>query len=336
MLNRREFLATLGTATAGIAFSQASSPVAGPASDRLGALLPQRPLGKTGIGVTAMCLGGAHFEKDRSEAESQAIIEKALEVGCRFFDNAYTYSNGEAERRYGRLLSPKYRDVAFIMTKCRFRTGAEAKRELDAAIDRMKCDYLDLWQIHAIESPEDVDNRVRDGVLDVFLEAKASGKAKYIGFTGHTDYRAHLRMLEILAQRGIDLDTCQMPINLCDPHYESFTVNVLPRLLERKYGVLAMKTMAFGQMTGRGGFPNKPMPKPLTESGITPRQMHEYVYSLPIASLVSGCASPEEVAENTGVLRQFKGMDAAERDRLVALAEKHSGPEMERYKGLKG
>ncbi|MCC6352273.1 MAG: aldo/keto reductase [Verrucomicrobiae bacterium] len=335
MRTRREFLATLGTA-AGIAMSHAPSSGAGPASDRLGALLPLRPLGKSGATVTAFCLGGAHFEKDRTEAESQAILEKALEVGCRFFDNAYFYHEGEAERRYGRLLSPKYRDVAFIMTKCRNRTGAEARKELDAAIARMKCDYLDLWQIHAIESPEDVDNRVRDGVLDVFLEAKASGKARYIGFTGHTDYRAHLRMLEILAERGIDLDTCQMPINLCDPHYESFTVNVLPKLIARKYGVLAMKTMAFGQMTGRGGFPNKPMPKPLTESGITPRQMHEYVYSLPIAALVSGCASPEEVVENSGVLGQFKGMDAAERDRLVALAEKYAGPEMERYKGLKG
>lgn len=335
MRTRREFLATLGTATAGIALSRATSPAAAPTSDRLGALLPARPLGKSGASVSAFCLGGAHFEKDRTEAESQAILEKALEVGCRFFDNAYTYSEGEAERRYGRLLSPKYRDIAFIMTKCRYRTGEEAKRELDAAIARMKCDYLDLWQIHAIESPEDVDNRVRDGVLDVFLEAKASGKAKYIGFTGHTDYRAHLRMLEILADRGIDLDTCQMPINLCDPHYESFTINVLPKLLERKYGVLAMKTMAFGQMTGRGGFPNKPMPKPLTESGITPRQMHEYVYSLPVASLVSGCASPEEVVENSAVLGQFKGMDAAERDRLVALAEEYAGPEMERYKAPK-
>ncbi|HPA20211.1 MAG TPA: aldo/keto reductase [Verrucomicrobiae bacterium] len=335
MLNRRAFLATLGAATAGAALAQTPTHSATPTSDRLGTLLPQRALGKTGTSVTAFCLGGHHVEKDRTEAESQAIIEKALEMGCRFFDNAYNYGKGEAERRYGLFLSPKYRDVAFIMTKCALKTGPEASRQLDEALSRMKCDYLDLWQIHMIESPKDVDDRIRDGVLDVFLKAKESGKVKYIGFTGHVDYRAHLRMLEALASRGIDLDTCQMPINLCDPHHESFTINVLPRLVERKYGILAMKTMAYGQMTGRGGFGKEPRPAPLTTSGVTPRQMHEYVYSLPIAALVSGCTSTEEVAENTSVLRGFTGMAAAERDRLIELAEKHSGPAMERYKGKK-
>lgn len=334
MLNRRKFLAALGAITATAALRDVAHPAA-PGSDRLGALLPQRALGKTGAMVSAFCLGGHHVEKGRTEAESQAIIEKALELGGRFFDNAYNYGNGEAERRYGLFLSPKYRDVAFIMTKCALKTGPEASRQLDEALARMKCDYLDLWQIHSIESPEDVDNRIRDGVLDVFLKAKSSGKVKYIGFTGHVDYRAHLRMLEALASRGIELDTCQMPINLCDPHHESFTVNVLPKLVERKYGVLAMKTMAYGQMTGRGGFGKEPRPDPLTKSGVTPRQMHEYVYSLPVASLVSGCTSTEEVATNTAVLREFKGMDSAERERLIGLAEKHSGPEMERYKGSK-
>lgn len=334
MLNRRAFIAALGALPAAAALgnpAQATSPT----SDRLGTLLPQRPLGKTGVTVSAFCIGGHHIEKDRTEAESQAIIEKTLEVGGRFFDNAFNYGKGEAERRYGLFLAPKYRDVAFIMTKCALKTGPEASKQLDEALSRMKCDYLDLWQIHMIESPEDVDGRIRDGVLDVFLKAKASGKVKYIGFTGHTDYRAHLRMLEVLASRGIDLDTCQMPINLCDPHHESFTVNVLPKLVERKYGVLAMKTMAYGQMTGRGGFGTTPRPDPVTKSGVTPRQMHEYVYSLPISSLVSGCTSTEEVVENTAVLREFKGMDAAERERLISLASKHAGPEMERYKKRK-
>ena len=207
MLNRRKFLAALGAITATAALRDIAHPAA-PASDRLGALLPQRALGKTGVSVSAFCLGGAHVEKDRTEAESQAIIEKTLELGGRFFDNAFNYGKGEAERRYGLFLSPKYRDIAFIMTKCALKTGPEASRQLDEALARMKCDYLDLWQIHSIESPEDVDNRIRDGVLDVFLKAKSSGKVKYIGFTGHMDYRAHLRMLEALASRGIELDTC--------------------------------------------------------------------------------------------------------------------------------
>jgi aryl-alcohol dehydrogenase-like predicted oxidoreductase len=334
-MKRRNFLATMAAATAGAAVLPPSLDAAdttAPARDRLGPLLPTRPLGKTGIRVTAFCLGGHHAELGRTPAETQAIIEAALEQGCRFFDNAKNYSNGEAERRYGQFLVPKYRELVFLMTKSSAPTAAEARKELEGSLSRMKCDYLDLWQIHHITSPEDVENRLNNGVLDVFLEAKRSGKVRFIGFTGHSNYQAHLRMLAWLEKRGIELDTCQMPINLCDPHYESFIVNVLPLLQERKYGILAMKTMAYGTMVGKPGFGDKPYPNPPTRSGITPRQMHEYVYSLPVAALVSGCTTPAEVVENTSWLREFKGMDEAERKRLLALAAKHAGQSLESYK----
>lgn len=333
-MKRREFLASLAAATAGasVLVPPAASAAETPVSDRLGRLLPTRPLGKTGVRVTAFCLGGHHAELGRTPAETQAIIEAALEQGCRFFDNAKNYSNGEAERRYGQFLTPQYRELVLVMTKSSATTAAEAKKELDGSLSRMKCDYLDLWQIHHITSPEDVENRLKNGVLDVFLEAKRSGKVRFIGFTGHSNYRAHLRLLAWLKERGLELDTCQMPVNLCDPHFESFVVNVLPVLQERHYGVLAMKTMAYGTMVGKPGFGDKPYPNPPTQSGITPRQMHEYVYSLPVAALVAGCTTPAEVVENARVLREFKGLGDAERKRLLALAAKHAGPSLEGYK----
>jgi uncharacterized protein len=333
-MKRRQFLATFTAAGAGAALSPLplSAVPSQPTSDRLGALLPTRLLGKTGKQVTAFCLGGHHAELNRTPAECQAIIESALAEGCRFFDNAKSYHNGEAERRYGEFLSPKYRDVVFLMTKSGATTAAQARTDLDESIARMKCDYLDLWQIHALTSPEDAETRVRNGVLDVFLEAKRSGKARFIGFTGHSNYQAHLRMLELLKERGVELDTCQMPVNLCDPHYESFIVHVLPVLNERHYGVLAMKTLAYGTMVGKPGFGREPYPNPPTKSGITPRQMHEYAYSLPIGSLVSGCISPSEVEKNTAYLRDFRGMDEAERERLLSLSAQHASATLESYK----
>ena len=326
----------MAAATAGVTVSpvsiHAAPAAAAPARDRLGALLPTRPLGKTGVRVTAFCLGGHHAELGRTPAETQAIIEAALEQGCRFFDNAKNYSNGEAERRYGEFLVPKYRELVFIMTKSSAPTAAEAQKELDGSLGRMKCDYLDLWQIHHVTSPEDVETRLKNGVLDVFLAAKRSGKVRFIGFTGHSNYQAHLRMLALLKERGLELDTCQMPINLCDPHYESFIGHVLPVLQQRQYGILAMKTMAYGTMVGKAGFGQKPHPNPPTRSGITPRQMHEYVYSLPVSALVSGCTTPAEVKENTTWLREFKGMAEAERQRLLDLSAQHAGASLESYK----
>jgi uncharacterized protein len=331
-MRRRQFLAAVALVGTGTALLPKSLASVEAGRDRLGKILPTRPLGRSGLPVTAFCVGGHHLELRRTPAETQVLIEKALEVGCRFFDNAKSYSNGEAERRYGEFLSPKYRDLVQIMTKTGATTAQEARQDLDDAIRRMKCDYLDLWQIHHLSSPEDAETRVNNGVLEVFLEAKHSGKARHIGFTGHSNYQAHLRMLELLKERGVELDACQMPVNLCDPHHESFIEHVLPVLVERQYGVLAMKTLAYGTMVGQSGFGRVPFANPPTRSGITVRQMHEFVYSLPVASLVSGCTTVAELEENAGVLREFKGMDEVERKRLLSLSAPHAGAELESYK----
>jgi uncharacterized protein len=334
-MKRRQFITAMA---AGAGCALLPSPLMGreTSADRLGKVLLKRPFGRTDVQVTSFCLGGHHAELSRTPAETQAIIESALEQGCRFFDNAKSYSDGEAERRYGQFLSPRYRDVSFIMTKSGATTAAEAQKDLEESIERMKCEYLDLWQIHALSSPGDAEDRVKNGVLDVFLEARRSGKARFIGFTGHSNYQAHLRMLELLEQRGVELDACQMPVNLCDPHFESFILHVLPVLTKRQYAVLAMKTLAYGTMVGKPGFGREPFPHPPTQSGITPRQMHEYVYSLPVCSLVSGCISTAEVEKNTGYLREFRGMDDAERARLLGLSAPHAGATLESYKSPPG
>ena len=121
---------------------------------------------------------------------------------------------------------------------------------MEESLKALKTDYVDLWQIHTFTTPEDVDNRLKAGVLDVFLEAKQQGKARYIGFTGHQNPKTHLHFLKKLDEMGIEMDTVQMPLNVCDPSFESFEKNVLPVLLQKKYGIIAMKTMAGGSMMG--------------------------------------------------------------------------------------
>jgi predicted aldo/keto reductase-like oxidoreductase len=200
----------------------------------------------------------------------------------------------------------------------------------------MKTDHLDLWQIHAIQSPDDVDNRIENGVLDEFLKAREEGKVRYLGFTGHTSFKAHLHMLKRLREKGLQLDTCLMPMNLVDPHYDSYIVNVLPELQKEGYGIFAMKTLAFGRLVGAGpDFLTKRLGKAdsLAEVGIGVKELHHYAYSLPICSLCSGCDNPALVEENVGYLKNYQGMDAATRDKLIAKAEPFSGPKMEYYKG---
>ena len=313
MEERRTFLKTMAALTASVMVPIGS--VSGATSnktDRLGELLPARRLGKTGIEVTMLGIGGAHIGKS-SDSLAQQLIEAALEGGIRFFDNAETYSRGGAETKFGKYLVPKYRDVAFIMTKTTAKDAKTAREHLEGSLRRMKTDYVDLWQIHAIGSPKDVDGRLEEGVLEVVRKAKESGKARFIGFTGHTDYRAHQHMLE----RTDVLETCQMPINCFDPNYKSFINNVLPTLVERDMGILAMKTLSNGGFFGGnrhfyGGDNPKIVPKV-----VTVQEALHFVWSLPVSTIITGPDHVEMLREKIELAKSFKQM--SEEDRLALV-----------------
>jgi len=331
MLDRRTFLRQMALLAAS---SSAVSAVAN--SDKLGAVLPTRVMGRTGEKITAFTLGGAHVTRAESENMSEKLIETAIELGCRSFDNARKYGDGNSEILYGRYLTPKYRDQVFLTTKTQARTRQEARVELETSLRNMKTDHLDLWQIHGIRSIEDVEMRWENGVVEEFIKARDEGLTRYIGFTGHSNYRAHLRLLELLKKDGLQMDSCLMPMNLVDPHYDSFIINVLPELIEQGYGVFAMKTMAHGNLVGVDPFgkaiAREDREETLTDVGITAKDLHHYVYSLPATSLISGCLFDREVRENIGNLTSYKGMDAEERDALLARSSPFQGRAKEYYK----
>jgi predicted aldo/keto reductase-like oxidoreductase len=266
------------------------------------------------------------------------MVERSIELGVRFFDNARKYVDGRAEEYMGKFLIPKYRDQIFLMTKAPGKTGAEVRQMLDESLKALKTDYVDLWQIHTLNTPEDVDARLKAGVLDAFLEAKQKGKARYIGFTGHQNPKTHLHFLKRLDELGIEMDTCQMPLNVCDPSFESFQHNVLPVLLEKKYGVLAMKTMAGGSMMGGRidttpkNIETKDIPDVVGLTELTFANLHQYVYSLPVSSLVSGCRFIHELESNVKVLKEMKKLSEADMKKLEKYAEPYAGLIVENYK----
>lgn len=287
----------------------AEARVAAPrARDRFGPLLPTRPLGRTGLQVSMLTVGGSHVGRP-SETEAERIIEAAMEQGIRVFETAQLYQNGGSEERYGKFLTPKYREHVLIFTKTMARDAATAERHLEGSRRRMKVDYVDLWQMHDIGDPADVDERLRGGVLDFMLKAKASGKVRHLGFSGHTTWRAHAHLL----QQTDVFETCLMPINVADPSYESFILNILPTLVERNMGVLAMKTLAAGDfLRGRGGL------APIVPELVSIEDALRFVWSLPVSTLVSGMGRAEHVTENAGYAAKFSPMSEAERREIVA------------------
>ncbi len=111
----------------------------------------------------------------------------------------------------------------------------------------MQTDHLDLIQQHDVIRFEDPDRIFAEGgAQEAALEAKKAGKVRYIGFTGHKDPHVHLYMLQKAAEHGFHFATVQMPLNVMDAHFCSFTHLVLPELVKHQIGVLGMKSMGRG------------------------------------------------------------------------------------------
>jgi len=336
MESRRKFIKKTVTVSALSLVADWASAL--PMSDKIGDILPQRQLIRNGEKVTALSLGGYHLGWLEDPKDAERMCERSMELGIRFFDNARKYADGRAEEYMGKFLIPKYRDQIFLMTKAPGKTGEEVKQMLDASLKALKTDYVDLWQIHALSTPEDVDQRIKAGVLDAFLEARQKGKTRYLGFTGHRNPKTHLYFLKKLDEMGIELDTCQMPLNVCDPSFESFQHKVLPVLLEKEYGVIAMKTMAGGSMMG-GRIDTTPknietndIPDVVANTELTYANLHQYVYSLPVSSLCSGCRHIYELEQNVKVLNEMKKLSESDMQALVDYAKPYAGLVVENYK----
>lgn len=327
MLNRRTFLTSLSALTTRLLVHHSSQ---ANTSDSLGELLPTRLLGRTGESVTMLGVGGAHIASVLSERDAEKAIELAIEGGIRFFDNAASYGNGEGERRYGKYLIPKYRDHIFLMSKAHLFDAKAVKQQLDSTLLNMKTDYLDLWQMHQVMNPEDADTRIAGGVLEAFLEAKESGKVRHIGFSGHNMPESHLRVLE----KTELFETCQMPVNCADPTYGSFIRNVMPLLVKRNMGIIAMKTLACGGFFGGTTYFQSGQKPKVCPDRISVREAIHFVWSLPVSTLVTGPNNLEQLREKIDLALSFTEMDESNRlDLINRVADLNATGGVEFYKG---
>ncbi len=333
MKQRRDFIKQLALVTSSmmVPFSCTTSG----STDKLGKVLPLRKLGKTGLNVTMLGLGGYHIGWT-TEKDAQEVIEKAIEGGIRFFDTAESYDKGGSETRYGKYLVPKYRDEVFIMTKSTATDGKKALEHLEGSLKRMKCDYIDLWQVHSLQNPADVDNRIDNEILKVFEKAKAEGKVKHIGFTGHQNPFAHKQMLDRTADDDI-FETVQMPINVIDSHFHSFIKNVLPIAIERNFGVLAMKTLSDGRFFKEKKLKDRVLwtsDDPLIPNYISVKEALYFAWSLPVSVLITGAENKELLEEKIELAKSFTDLSAANRQALVDKVFEKAGNQIEYYKKL--
>ena len=316
MERRRDFLKKMAGLTAGLTLPVSLLAWEEEMSDREGLLLPTRKLGKTGESVTMLGVGGFHIHWT-TDMDARDVITRAIQNGIRFFDTAESYGPQVSEIKYGKYLTPRYRDLVYLMTKSQARDPETARKHLEGSLERMKTDYLDLWQMHSLSTPEDVDERIDNGVLDVFIEAKKRGKVRHIGFTGHQNPYAFLRMLERTENMDI-WDAAQMPVNPLDAaSTHSFTALVLPELMKRNIGVLAMKTLADERFFAEKNLHQWHTDNPIVPDVMSIADTQNFAWSLPISTLITGAENRRFLEEKIGLAKQFKQLRDQERLALI-------------------
>jgi aryl-alcohol dehydrogenase-like predicted oxidoreductase len=286
-----------------------------------GATMPMRTLGRTGVKVSLLGIGGFHLGIPKEDKEAVRIVHAAMDHGVTFLDNCWDYNGGKSEERMGAALAePSRRQQAFIMTKLDGRTRDSAAQQLEQSLKRLRTDHIDLVQVHEVIRMEDPERVFGPGgAIEALLAAKKAGKLRFIGFTGHKDPAIHVHMIETAAKHGFTFDTVQMPVNVMDAHYKSFAKIVIPRAREREMGVLGMKPLGSGI---------------ILKSGVVEApECLRYSMSQPVSVQITGCDTMGVLEQALSVALGFSPMPLMEQDKLLArTAQPAADGRYERFK----
>jgi len=261
-------------------------------------MLPKRSLGKTGVEVTILGLGGEGILRSfGQEKEAVALIQRALDLGITYFESARAYSGSESY--YREALKERRRDI-FLASKSHERTGDGALKHLETTLGTMNTDYLDLWMVHDVRTTKDLDVIFGSkGASKAFEAAKRNKLARFVGISGHRNPTVLSRALDLFP-----FDTVLMPVNPAEPHYWSFLSEVLPKAQEKGMGILGMKTLSRGvsiKIFGAesvGGF-------------------LRFAMTQPISAVVVGCETIEQLEMNVRIARSFQPMPRKDQDVLL-------------------
>ena len=204
------------------------------------AKMPKRILGKTGQKISIIGFPGLALAKQNQDEDTKAL-HTAYEQGINYFDVSPTYNKRGSEISMGIGLQGIDRSKIFLSCKTQMRDKDGARKELERSLKRLKTDYFDLYQLHAITRPEEVEQALGpDGAMETFVKAKEEGKVRYLGLSAHTTKGA------LAALNGYKFDTIMFPINFIEFFKIDFGRTVLELAKEQGVGVIAIKAMCGG------------------------------------------------------------------------------------------
>jgi predicted aldo/keto reductase-like oxidoreductase len=290
-----------------------------------GGTMPTRTLGRTGVEVSLLGLGGFHIGVAENEATAVRIVRTAIDHGVTFMDNCWDYNDGKSQVWMGRALRDGYRKRVFLMTKIDGRTKQSAADQIDQCLQAFGTDVIDLIQVHEVIRMTDPDRVFGpDGAIEALVAARKAGKIRFIGFTGHKSPEIHLKMLATAEKHGFTFDTVQMPVNVMDAHYDSFAARVIPEATKHHMGVLGMKPLGSGLFFRSA---------PLASRTVTPTECLQYAMSQGTSVVITGCDTMGILMQGLDAAMRWKPMPEMARQSLLArTAPVAAAGEWEKYK----
>jgi aryl-alcohol dehydrogenase-like predicted oxidoreductase len=276
-------------------------------------MIPTRPLGKTGVMVPAVSLGGEGVLRTTGRTrEAVPVVVEALRLGVVYCDTAPAYQ--QSQDYYGqafKVAGPGARDRVFLASKTHERTRDRALRLLDESLRRLGTDRLDLWQMHDLRSMSEIDMICgKGGALEAAQAAQLDGRVRFVGLTGHHDPAILLE-----AMRRFPFDSVLVPINPTDPRHRPFLPTVVAEARRRGMGVVGMKVLGAGEL--------------VREAAVADLVRYAASHA---DTVIIGCSTVTEVRENLALAEDFVAMGAEEQRALEARI----APRARQYDSYKG
>jgi len=326
--SRRGFLKLSAAVAAGVAL-----PAGAQQNARTAGAMPTRNFGRTGYRTGLFSLGGqAALERGDNAAVAVPIVERALDLGVNYIDTSSIYGGPQrwSERYIGEVMKRR-RNEAFLASKTKERTRDGSLRMLEQSLKLLNTDHLDLWQLHDIGLPEDIEQVfAKGGAMEALREAQEQKMVRHLGLTGHFRPEA---LVEGIKRHPFE--AVLVALNAADRYHYTFLDTLLPLAVERRMAIIGMK------VPGRGRLLKGFVPPPLerqqrswegsgaiaTQPGtLDMREAMGYTLSLPVSTVIVGCDSIAQLEENVKLAAEFTPLSAAQMAELEKRAEAVAKP----------
>jgi len=246
--------------------------------------LPQRRLGRTNRMVSCLGFGGGSqwCNWPAKDEMLQKHIDHAIALGITYFDTARSYGNGLSETRYGKVLTPKYRNQIFLNSKSGDRTYDGVMKDIEITLGLLKTDHLDLYCMHSLDKIEDVNTLLSSsGGYKAFLKLRDEKVVNNIGFSYHKWNDASQKAL-----KEFDIDVVMCPMNAARSNGNEDSM--LPLAMKRDLGIIAIKIMGQNALIGN----------------VSGDDLLRYALTLPVSVLNVGMDNFASLESCTEVVRQ--------------------------------